>query len=163
MPLTVQNVYGLLLRSKLLSIDDAKAVFQRWKNEAKERAEDLERFRRWLISHHYLTEYQVNLLCRGHADGFYVGEYKILDRLGRGRMAGVYKAVHPTGQVVAVKVLPPSKARDPYLLSRFQREAKLALQLKHANVVRTFQLVMADNLHFIVMEYLEGETLEEVL
>jgi len=163
MPLTVQNVYGLLLRSKLLPIDDAKTIFQRWKNEAKDRAEDLERFRRWLINHHYLTEYQVNLLCRGHADGFFVGEYKILDRLGRGRMAGVYKAVHPTGQVVAIKVLPPSKAKDPYLLSRFQREAKLALQLKHANVVRTFQLGFADKLHYIVMEYLEGETLEEVL
>jgi serine/threonine protein kinase len=163
MPLTVQNVYGLLLRSKLLPIDDAKAIFQRWKNEAKDRAEDLERFRRWLINHHYLTEYQVNLLCRGHADGFFVGEYKILDRLGRGRMAGVYKAVHPTGQVVAIKVLPPSKAKDPYLLSRFQREAKLALQLKHVNVVRTFQLGFADKLNYIVMEYLEGETLEEVL
>jgi serine/threonine protein kinase len=163
MPLSVQNVYGLLLRSKLLPIDDSRSIFERWKNEAKNHADDLERFRRWLINHHYLTEYQVNLLCRGHADGFFVAEYKIMDRLGRGRMAGVYKAVHPTGQVVAIKVLPPSKAKDPYLLSRFQREAKLALQLKHANVVRTFQLGTAEKLHYIVMEYLEGETLEDVL
>lgn len=163
MPLTVKNVFGLLLRSKLLPVDDAKSIFDRWQNEAKVKADDLERFRRWLINHHFLTEYQVNLLCRGHADGFFVGEHKILDRLGRGRMAGVYKALHPTGQVVAIKVLPPSKAKDAYLLSRFQREAKLALQLKNANVVRTFQLGVADKLHYIVMEYLEGETLEDVL
>ena len=119
MPLSVKNVFGLLLRSKLLPADDAKAIFQRWQNDAKHHAEDLERFRRWLINHHYLTEYQVNLLCRGHADGFFVADYKIMDRLGRGRMAGVYKAVHSSGQVIAIKVLPPSKAKDPYLLSRF--------------------------------------------
>ena len=65
MPLTVQNVYGLLLRSKLLGLDDAKSVYQRWQKEAKTHADDLERFRRWLIGHHYLTEYQVGLLCRG--------------------------------------------------------------------------------------------------
>ena len=163
MPLTVQNIFGLLLRSRLLAANDAKALFQRWQNEAKDQAGDLERFRRWLVLHQYLTEYQANLLCRGHADGFFVGEYKILDRLGRGRMAGVYKGVHSLGQVVAVKVLPPSKARDPYLLQRFEREGRLALRVKHANVVRAFQLGNSDNLHYIVMEYLEGETLEELL
>jgi serine/threonine protein kinase len=163
MPLTVQNVYGLLLRSKLLGIDDAKAVYQRWQNEAKTYADDLERFRRWLIGHHYLTEYQVGLLCRGRADGFFIGDYKILDRLGRGRMAGVYKAAHTTGQVLAIKVLPPSRAKDHYMLSRFQREARLAIRLKHVNIVRTFQMGEADGLHYIVMEYLDGETLDEVL
>jgi serine/threonine protein kinase len=64
-----------------------------------------------MVAHRYLTEYQATLLARGHADGFYLNQYKILDRLGRGRMAGVYKAVHSLGQIVAIKVLPPSKAR----------------------------------------------------
>src|SRR5262249_22265447 len=50
-----------------------------------------------------------------------------------------------------------------YLLSRFEREAQLAIQLKHANVVRTFQRGYSDGLHWIVMEYLEGETLDEIL
>lgn len=163
MPLTVQNVYGLLLRSRLLSVEEAKVIFQRWQTEAKTNADDLERFRRWLVGHHYVTEYQANLLCRGHADGFFISDYKVLERLGRGRMAGVYKGVHSSGQVLAIKVLPPSRAKDAYLLSRFQREARLALRLKHTNVVRTFQLGEADHLHYIVMEYLDGETLEDVL
>src|SRR5262249_38290377 len=87
------------------------------------------------------------------------------DRIGRGRMAGVYKAVHAgSGQVVAVKVLPPSKAKHPPLLARFQRESRLALRLKHPNVVRTFQVGKSrGDLHYLVMEYLDGETLEEVL
>ena len=110
-----------------------------------------------------MTEYQASLLVRGHADGFFLNEYKILDRLGKGRMAGVYKAQHRLGQIFAVKVLPPSRAADPNFLGRFQREAKLAMRLKHPNIVRAFQVGQAGGLHYLVMEYLEGETLEDVL
>jgi serine/threonine protein kinase len=56
--------------------------------------------------------------------------------------------------VVAIKVLPPSKAKDPTLLARFQREAKLATRLRHPNVVRSFQVGQAGALHYLVMEYL---------
>src|SRR5437588_10512074 len=144
MELTVQNVYGLLLRSKLLSLDEAKAMYSRWQAEAKDGATNLARFAGWMVSNKYLTEYQASLLARGHADGFFLNEYKILDRLGKGRMAGVYKAQHQLGQTVAIKVLPPSKAREANLLNRFRREAGLALRLKHPNIVRSFQTGVAD-------------------
>jgi serine/threonine protein kinase len=163
MELTVQNVYGLLLRSKLLSLDDAKAMYARWQAEARDAAGSLTRFASWLTAHKYVTEYQASLLVRGHADGFFLNEYKILDRLGKGRMAGVYKAQHRLGQIFAVKVLPPSRAGEPTLLGRFQREARLAMRLKHPNVVRAFQVGEANRIHYLVMEYLEGETLEDVL
>ena len=52
------------------------------------------------------------------------GEYKLLQRIGSGRMAGVYKAVHPLGQTVAIKVLPDAFAQDPDRLARFTREAQ---------------------------------------
>ncbi|HBI45746.1 MAG TPA: hypothetical protein DDY78_23275 [Planctomycetales bacterium] len=163
MELTVQNVYGLLLRSKLLSADEARTMYARWQAEAKDGATNLGRFAAWLVSHKLVTEYQASLLVRGHADGFFLNEYKILDRLGKGRMAGVYKAQHRLGQIFAVKVLPPSRAGDPNFLGRFQREAKLAMRLKHPNIVRTFQVGQAGDLHYLVMEYLEGETVEDAL
>ena len=163
MELTVQNVYGLLLRSKLLSVEEAKTMYRRWQDEAKDAAGNLTRFASWLIANKYATEYQASLLVRGHADGFFLNDYKILDRLGKGRMAGVYKAQHRLGQIFAVKVLPPSRASESNLLGRFQREAKLAMRLKHPNVVRAFQVGQAGGLHYLVMEYLEGETLEDVL
>src|SRR5947209_1118829 len=119
MELSVQNVYGLLLRSKLLPLDAARTMFERWQKEAGARSGNLEQFSRWLVANRYVTEYQAGLLSRGHADGFFIGQYKILDRLGQGRMAGVFQAVHECGQRVAIKVLPPSKARDPHLLARF--------------------------------------------
>ena len=116
MELTAQNVYGLLLRSKLLPAEEARGVYERWQKEAKESAADAGRFAKWLVGNRHLTEYQANLLARGHADGFFLNQYKILDRLGRGRMAGVYRAIHPLGQIVAIKVLPPSKAKEPRFL-----------------------------------------------
>lgn len=163
MELSVQNVYGLLIRSRLLSLDDAKKMYERWQAEAKDAATNAGRFARWMVENQYVTEYQASLLARGHADCFFLNQYKVLDRLGKGRMAGVYKAVHNLGQVVAIKILPPSRAREPQLLARFQREARLALKLRHPHVVRTFQADEAGGLHYLVMEHLEGETLDEVL
>src|SRR5262249_29577631 len=163
MELTVQNVYGLLLRSQLMSLEEAKAMFARWQEEAKDQANNLARFAAWMVANKYLTEYQASLLARGHAEGFFLGDYKILDRLGKGRMAGVYKAKYKLGQIVAIKVLPPSKAKEPTLLARFQREARLAVKLRHPNIVRTFQMGVAGELNYLVMEYLDGETLEEIL
>jgi serine/threonine protein kinase len=163
MELSVQNVYGLLLRSRLLPLDEARTMFRRWESTARDSVANAERFTKWLVAEGYLTDYQVSLLARGHADGFFLDQYKILERLGKGRMAGVYKAVHRLGPVVAIKVLPPSRARDPQLLARFQREAQLALSLKHPHIVRAFQVGEAGRLHYLVMEYLEGETLEDVL
>jgi serine/threonine protein kinase len=163
MELTVQNVYGLLLRSKLMPFEEARSMYERWQTEARDAAGNLVRFASWMVARGYLTEYQAQTLARGHADGFFLNEYKILDRLGKGRMAGVYRAQHHLGQVVAIKVLPPSKAKEGNMLGRFQREARLAQKLKHPNIVRTFQVGRAGELNYLVMEYLDGETLEDVL
>lgn len=165
MDFTVENICGFLIRSRLVSPEDVRTVHQRWLDEAKEAANNVGQFSRWLVANKYVTEYQASLLVKGHADAehFFLNQYQILDRLGRGRMAGVYKAVHHLGQVVAIKVLPPSKAKKPVLLGRFQREARMATRLKHPNVVRAFQLGDANGLHYLVMEYLEGDTLDEVL
>lgn len=167
--LTVPNVYGLLIRSKLLPLEECQAMYTRWQQEAKDNANNLAMFAKWLVTNRYVTEYQSMLLARGHAEGFFINGYKIIDRLGRGRMAGVYKAQHETGPIVAIKVLPPSKAKDPSLLARFQREARVAVRLKHPNVVRTFQVnetsapSTGERLYYLVMEYIEGEPLDEVL
>lgn len=165
MDFTIENVCGFLIRSKLMSPEEMKNMYTRWQAENKDSAPQLGTFLKWLAANEFLTEYQAGLLSKGHSDpaDYFLNQYKILDRLGRGRMAGVYKAQHTLGQVVAIKVLPPSKSKNPQYLARFHREAELALQLKHPNVVRTFQVGEARGLHYLVMEYLEGETLEDVL
>jgi eukaryotic-like serine/threonine-protein kinase len=60
-------------------------------------------------------------------------------------------------------VLPPSRAKDAQILARFHREARLAAKLKHPHVVRSFQVGESNGVHYLVMEYLEGEPLDEVI
>jgi serine/threonine protein kinase len=160
---SVESLCNLLARSRLLPADDVRALRQRWLREGGRATHNLGAFADWLIANRYITEYQSRLLLKGKTERFFVSEYKLLERVGKGRMAGVYKAVHRLGQVVAVKVLPPSKARNPQTFARFQRESRLALKLKHPHVVRTLQAGEDLGLHYIVMEYLDGETLDELL
>ena len=71
-------------------------------------------------------------------------------------MAGVYEAVHPRGQAVAIKVLSPARAADPMMLARFQREARVAASLSHPNLVKVYSAGAADGCQFIAMELIDG-------
>jgi len=163
MELSVEDFSNLLVRGRLLPPLQVRSLRKQWQTETAGGTASAEAFATWLVARGCLTAYQAGLLQRGKADHIVLNDYKILDRIGQGRMAAVYKAVHANGQVVALKVLPPSKARCPESFARFQREARLALQLKHPNVIRTFQADQCEGLHYIVMEYVEGESLEEIL
>jgi serine/threonine protein kinase len=162
-PLSVEEVCDLLTRSRLLAAEELRALRHRWHREAGAPKGDADAFLGWLTAGEYVTTYQADQLLRGRTDRFFLNDYKLLDRVGSGRMAGVYKAVHSLGLVVAIKILPPSRAKDPLILARFRREARLAVRLKHANVVRTFEIDEDRGLHYLVMEYLDGETLDDVL
>jgi eukaryotic-like serine/threonine-protein kinase len=160
---TVDKYCALLVRSRLMAQDDVKESLRRWQETRGGGDDDADSFRRFLVARNRITEYQSHLLMRGHAEGYFIDQYKILELIGKGRMAGVYKAVHSSGQVVAIKVLPPSKAKDPTILSRFQREGNMLTRLDHVNVVRAFQIGETNGRHYIVMEHLEGEPLDEIL
>jgi eukaryotic-like serine/threonine-protein kinase len=160
---TVTEFCATLSRSKLIPEAEVQALQLRWKQDTKSSESDLDGFRKYLISRKFLTDYQAAMIQRGHADGFMIGGYVIQDRIGKGQSAGVYKAVHGTGQVVALKVLPASRAKEPNVLNRFQREGRLLSQLDHPNAVRAYQVGNTGALYFIVMEFIEGETLEVVL
>ena len=90
------------------------------------------------------------------------GTYQALELIGRGGMAEVYKAVHPTlGLPVAIKILYAHLATDPEaeFVKRFQREAQIVSKLEHPNIVRVFDYGEADGQYYIVMEYLSGQDL----
>jgi eukaryotic-like serine/threonine-protein kinase len=160
---SVRDYCVLLTKSKLLPADEVEGLHKRWREETRGSDDQVEQFRKFLVNRRALTEYQAALIQRGRADNFFLDGYKILDRIGKGQMGGVYKAVHGLGQIVALKILPASRAKSQHVLGRFQREARLLTQLDHPNVVRAFQLGEANGVHYIVMEFLEGETLDEVL
>jgi serine/threonine protein kinase len=160
---SVESLCNDLARCRLLRADEVRALRSRWLAEAGDRGADLGAFTRWLVACRYVTDYQLGFIDRGHGNSLVLDQYLILERVGKGRMAGVYKAVHRLGPTVAIKILPPSKARDPQILARFQRETRLAMAMEHPNVVRAYQVGQEGDLHYLVMEYLEGETLADVL
>src|SRR5215213_8496157 len=161
-PATLDEFGHLIVRSKLMTADELNAALRGFRPLGTP-AGDLGPARRLLVAGGHLTEYQVGHLLRGHTDGFFLGPYKVLDRIAKGRMAGVYKAVHQSGRVVAIKVLPASRAKDPETLARFKREGRLLTQLDHLHVVRAFEVGEADGKYYLALEYLEGDTLEEAL
>ena len=160
---TVTEYCAALGKSKLIAEDEVPGIRTSWERDSRGGDGDVDSFRKFLVKKLYLTDYQAALIQRGRSEGFHIGGYVILDRIGSGQTAGVYKAVHASGQVVALKVLPSSKSREQHALNRFQREGRLLTQLDHPNVVRAFQIGQAGGANFIVMEHLDGETLDEVL
>lgn len=89
-----------------------------------------------------------------------IGPYRVLDVIGHGGMATVYKAYQPDlDRVVAIKVLLPAFSHDPGFRFRFGREARLVARLRHPHIVSVFGIGEDDDLPYLVMEYLEGQTL----
>jgi eukaryotic-like serine/threonine-protein kinase len=87
--------------------------------------------------------------------------YEILSHLGAGGMGEVYRARDTKlGRDVAFKVLPQEFATDPERLVRFQREGQLLASLNHPNIAQIYGVVEADRTRGIVMEFVEGETLQ---
>ncbi|MGE5485052.1 MAG: Stk1 family PASTA domain-containing Ser/Thr kinase [Ignavibacteriales bacterium] len=92
------------------------------------------------------------------------GRYEVLEKIGGGGMAVVYKA-HDNylNRSVAVKVLRPQYAGDEDFVRRFRREAQAAASLAHPNIVNIFDVGEIDDTYYIVMEYVEGSTLKQVI
>ena len=94
-------------------------------------------------------------------EGQTLGKYQILQPLGQGGMARVYKAYHPQlDRYVAIKVLRPDLVGEEEFLERFQREARSVAALRHANVVQVFDFDAQDDIYYMVMELLEGDNLK---
>ena len=124
----------------------------------------LEEVKNLLLRKGILTNFQLDRMLTGERLGFFYGHYKVLYMIGAGTFARVFRAVHrETGRIVAIKVL-RRRHRDQLAdVEQFLREGRMGLQLRHPNIVTIFEIENDPRAPYLVMEFVEGETLREIL
>ena len=117
-----------------------------------------------LVAEKLLTRWQCEKLLEGKHKGFFLKNYKLLGHLGTGGMSSVYLAEHVhMRRRVAIKVLPQNRIEGSSYLDRFYRESQAAAALDHPNIVRAYDVDNEGKIHYLVMEYVEGRDLQNIV
>ena len=125
----------------------------------------IDQFAAVLVREGLLTFFQAKQLKLGRYKRFTIGsKYRLLELIGAGGMGAVYLCEHTLmKRLVALKVLPVEKLEDPSSLERFHREARAVAALDHPNIVRAYDIDQHEKLHFLVMEYVDGNSLQDLV
>jgi serine/threonine protein kinase len=162
-PTTADELLELVIKSKLVEEPRLRTYVQKL-GETTTVPTDPAKLAQFLVRDAMLTYFQAEQLLQGKYKRFSLGKYKVLERLGSGGMGTVFLCEHKLmRRRVAVKVLPFQKAEDKASLDRFMREARAIAAVDHPNIVRAYDLDQDDNLHFLVMEWVDGTNLQDLV
>ncbi len=149
----VLKQYHLLEAEQLAQVDGLAKSFADAKSLAGE-----------LIKRSWLTAYQVNQIFQGKVQELLLENYVILERIGEGGMGAVFKARQTyLNRLVAIKVIRKERVQNQDAVRRFHREVRAAAALNHPNIVRAYDAGEAKGVHFMVMEYVEGNDLSKLV
>ncbi|MBL8799621.1 MAG: serine/threonine protein kinase [Planctomycetia bacterium] len=127
-------------------------------------AADVRLLARDLVQRRWLTLFQANHLLNGRGGDLVLGSYILLEKLGEGGMGQVFKARHQQlHRDVALKVIRREHLASPDAVRRYRREVRAAAQLSHPNIVRAYDADQVGEVHFLVMEYVEGIDLAKLV
>jgi serine/threonine protein kinase len=162
-PATADELLDLVRRSGVA--DEAKLKSHLQSLSAKSGLpQDPQKLAGVLVRDGLLTYFQAEQLLQGKYKRFTIGKYKVLEKLGAGGMAQVFLCEHKLmRRRVAIKVLPAAKADDASSRERFYREARAVAAVDHPNIVRAYDIDQDENLHFLVMEYVDGTNLQDLV
>lgn len=158
----IETFVRAVLKSGLLNRDQLEAALRATPREARGDAKQLAGE---LVKLGTLTRFQAHKLLTGATVGLVLGPYQVHAPIGRGGMGTVFLAVDSRNQQhVALKVLPPKKAREEErLLSRFRREMELSRRVRHPNIALTHEVGVSQGVNYIAMEYIPGRSLHRVV
>ncbi len=159
-PTTVEQFLDLVRKSGVVDEAALGAYLER-----PPEAESLKDFAAAMVADGIITRFQAQQFLQGRFRGFILrNKYKLLEHVGSGGMGSVYLCEHLTmARKVAIKVLPAAKAKDPSALDRFYLEARAVAALDDPNIVRAYDIDNDGPLHFLVMEYVDGSSLQELV
>jgi serine/threonine-protein kinase len=148
-----------IVESGLLNEEQVEEVASRLPESLRGRA-----LARAFVEQGLLTRFQAERLLAGRTTGFHLGQYRILDQLGRGGMGQVYKAEHRTmNRIVALKVLSPNLVRTGRAQELFLREVRAVARLVHPNIVTAYDANNIQDRYYLVLEYIEGPNLDQLV
>jgi serine/threonine protein kinase len=155
---TVSDFLRAILRSGLL---DRAQLQMALNGVGRDQRDNPQLIAEHLIKTGKLSRFQAQKLLAGAALGLLLGSYQVLSPIGRGGMSTVYLVRDKrTQQLLALKVLPPKRAREEErMLARFQREKDLSQRVAHPHIARTHEVGVARGVHYIAMEYIPGKSL----
>jgi serine/threonine protein kinase len=131
---------------------------------ADQRPTTAEQLAREMVTLGKLTKYQAQAIYQRKTSYLVLGNYVLLERIGRGGMGQVFKAKHKKmDRIVALKVLSPVAMKSPGAVKRFLREAKAAAKLAHPNIVTAHDADEDKGMNYLVTEYVDGETLAMIV
>lgn len=161
---SAKSFLSLLQKSGIVQEDRLKTVLSDLSKRAAGRKVNLSELSKHLIQSGVVTSWHLEKLLSGKYKGFFLGKYKLLGHLGTGGMSSVYLGEHViTGHKRALKVLPKKKVDDKSYFDRFYREGRAAASLNDPNVVRVYDICGEGSTHYMVMEYVEGHDLYEIV
>ena len=161
-PTDASEVADLTVRMKLVDEHTARELLF----ELEDRQAPAVDFVRLMERKSLLTPLQSSKILKGDTDGYFLGGYRLLYKIASGSFGRVYRGDDPrTGQIVAVKVLRRRWTEDPKRVESFEREGRIGMTLEHPNIVRLLAVNKdaATGQHFIVMEFVEGDNLKNIL
>ena len=160
-----QSFLDLVKRSQLVEDDQLQEFLTQFRTEHSGKLpEKQESLAEALVKAELLTNWQAEKLLAGKHRGFILGKYKLLGQLGKGGMSTVYLAEHIMMRARrAIKVLPRDRVKDSTYLDRFELEARAAAKLDDPNIVRAYDIDHDGDTHYIVMEYVEGQDLHQLV
>jgi serine/threonine protein kinase len=162
---TANKLLDLVRRSGL--VDEAKltAFLEKVRTKHGDAAiDDQPRMADLMVEDGLVTRWQADKLLAGKHKGFRLGKYKLLGQIGKGGMSSVYLAEHELmKRRVAIKVLPQNRVNDSSYLERFRLEARAVAKLDDPNIVRAYDIDNERDIHYIVMEYVDGQDLHQMV
>ena len=160
----VKTFWELVKRSQLIPEDQLKPLWEKCAQQLGGKPEKAEQVAKFLQQEGLLTSWHCSKLLDKKHRGFFLGKYRLLDRLGAGGMSSVYLAEHVVMRSKrAIKVLPRNRVGDSSYLARFHLEAEATAALNHDNIVRAYDVDHENGSHYMVMEYVEGEDLQSMI
>ena len=158
MAVSVEAFLDSLIASGLMTLEQTSVLREQHP------ADDGESMASTLVEQGLLTEYQAHAICTGQASHLVLGDYTILEQVGEGGMGRVFKALHVRlERYAAIKILSNRALHDRRSIDRFYQEVRIAAQIAHPNIVTAFDADEENGIHFLVMEYVDGEPLGELV